>query len=512
MKRKLALVLILLTVVCMMTTGCKPKKPVAAFNADIREGTAPLKVFFTDQSTIEKSLFDAEASKALLLPATTPKKQVIESWEWNFGDGETSDAQHTYHTYAAPGQYAVSLIVKTNKGATDSATRKNYITVLSEEGEIEGESPEGEPNEGENEGEPTEGEAGEGEGETGQCDPDLTPPVISLLGEPAVSVDCGNVYSDAGATAVDACDGAITSAIVVENPVNTLVPGAYVVRYNVSDQSGNAATEVTRSITVADNCPSFGEEFTITLPGEVPLVLVQIPAGTFMMGRYPGEQESGGDEEPQHAVTLAQPFWMGKYEITQQQWLAVMDSWPTNMFNEDNGVGDAYPAYSVSWDDVQDFIVALNAHIVDTGQGPATVRLPSEAEWEYAARAGTATRFYWGDDLAYTMIGDYAWCAANSENMTHPIGEKRANIFNLYDMAGNVWEWCEDDYHENYDGAPADGSAWVNSPRSTDHVVRGGSKLKLEGNWTCRHANRLKSANNSYGNIGFRIVADLTAQ
>jgi formylglycine-generating enzyme required for sulfatase activity len=509
MIRKLAFVLILLTVVCMMATGCKPRKPVAAFNADIREGTAPLKVFFTDESTIEKSLLDADGMKELLGPVTIPKKQVIESWEWNFGDGETSDAQHTYHTFAAPGQYDVSLTVKTSREKTDSATRKNYITVFSNEGEMEGESPEGEPTEGENEGEPTEGE-GEEEGESGACDPDLTPPVITLLGEHAISINCGTVYNDAGATAVDACDGAITTAIIVENPVNTLASGTYVVRYNVSDQSGNAASEVTRSVTVADNCQSFGEELTITLPGEVPLVLVQIPAGAFMMGRYPGEQESGGDEDPQHAVTFAQEFWMGKYEVTQQQWLAVMDSWPTNMFNEDNGVGNDYPAYSVSWNDVQDFIIALNAHIVDTGQGPATVRLPSEAEWEYAARAATGTRFYWGDDPSYTALDAHAWYTNNSGDSAHPVGEKLENPFGLYDMVGNVWEWCEDDYHEDYTDAPVDGSPWTDSPRAEYRVVRGGSKS--EQNWGCRLANRLKSLVSRYANTGFRIVADVPVQ
>ncbi len=508
MKNRWVIISSVLLAVCILASGCKPKTPVAAFSADVQKGRAPLKVFFKDESTIEKSVIvDTEILKQSILPSTEPKKSIINSWSWDFGDGEVSNAQHTFHTYNDPGEYTVSLVVETNKGKKDSVFRKNYITVSANEGEGEGETSEGETEEGETEGEQTEGEAQEGE--TQYCDPDTTPPIITLVGTPAVTIDCGGIYSDAGATAADACDGILTASIVTINPVNTVIAGTYTVRYTVSDTSGNAAVEVTRSVTVANNCESFGDEMTIMLPGDVPLVLMQIPAGSFMMGRYPGEQDSGGDEEPQHEVTISGGFWIGKYEITQQQWLAVMDSWPASIFTESNGAGDVYPAYSVSWDDVKEFIGALNTHIQNTEQGPLTVRLPSEAEWEYAARAGTATRFYWGDDPTYTLIQDYAWYTDNSSGITQPVGQKQQNAFALFDMAGNVWEWCEDDYHDSYTGAPADGSAWTDSPRSIERVVRGGAKN--EKNWGCRLANRLKSANNGYGNIGFRVAADVTA-
>ena len=136
------------------------------------------------------------------------------------------------------------------------------------------------------------------------------------------------------------------------------------------------------------------------------------------------------------------------------------------------------PAVYVSWDDAHVFITALNAHITSTGQGPATMRLPSEAEWEYACRAGTTTRFYWGDDPSYSLGDDYCWWTYNAwdvgEQYAHVVGQKLRNPWGLYDMSGNVQEWCEDDWH-NYYGAPTDGSARVESPRGTDRVLRGGS-------------------------------------
>jgi len=127
---------------------------------------------------------------------------------------------------------------------------------------------------------------------------------------------------------------------------------------------------------------------TITLPGDVPLELVWVSGGTFMMGRYPGEADSDAGEDPQHPVTLADGFWIGKYEITQQQWLAVQGSWPGTAPDSGSGLGDTYPAYNLSWDDAKDFITTLNAHILSSGQGPLTVRLPSEPEWEYACLLG----------------------------------------------------------------------------------------------------------------------------
>jgi len=245
------------------------------------------------------------------------------------------------------------------------------------------------------------------------------------------------------------------------------------------------------------------EERTILLPGDVPLELVWVPSGSYQMGRYPGEAESSDIEDPQHPVTLAYGFWMGKYELTQQQWLAVRGSWPQFAPSATYGIGDTYPAYFVSWNDAKNFITTLNAHIVSSGQGPLALRLPSEAEWEYSCRASTQTRFYWGDDPGYTQIGAYAWYSTSA---TNPVGGKTANTFGLYDMSGNVFEWCEDDYHDGYTGAPADGSAWMDTPRAAIRIVRGGS-WGSDASY-CRSAFRSGYAAGGRGtNYGFRLVA-----
>lgn len=245
----------------------------------------------------------------------------------------------------------------------------------------------------------------------------------------------------------------------------------------------------------------------VLLPGDVPLELVWVPSGSFLMGRYPGEEDSEVGEDPQHDVTLVYGFWMGKCAVTQQQWIAVRSTWPGTAPSAANGLGNTYPAYYISWDDTKNFITSLNAHIVSSGQGPLTVRLPSEAEWEYACRAGTQTRFYWGDDISYAQIGTYAWYTGNnSPNGSKAVGGKTGNAFGLFDMGGNVWEWCEDDYHGSYTGAPTDGSAWIDSPRFWGRMIRGGGWNSTA--WDCRSACRGYAAPGARLNyFGFRLAA-----
>jgi formylglycine-generating enzyme required for sulfatase activity len=340
-------------------------------------------------------------------------------------------------------------------------------------------------------------------------------PIITLVGKAIESVALGSTYTDPGATAADACSGDLTVSITVGGDlVDTNTVGMYVITYDVSDPASNPAIQVTRTVHVV-------EEMTIMLPGDVPLELVKIPAGTFMMGRYPGEQDGENTEDPEHEVTIAQGFYMGKYEVTQQQWLAVMASWPGTAPGAANGLGDVYPAYNISWDDARNFVSALNIHIANTSQGPITINLPSEAEWEYACRAGTTTRFYFGDslgcsatdcsDCAAGMLpgnrSDYMWyCGNNSPSGSKPVGGKLPNAFGLYDMHGNLFEWCEDDWHGDYTGAPTDGNAWVDMPRSLERPVRGGA--------TDYQAQYLRSAyriNDNYDDrnpvVGFRIAA-----
>ncbi len=239
--------------------------------------------------------------------------------------------------------------------------------------------------------------------------------------------------------------------------------------------------------------------FSIFLPGGVTMEMVKIPAGSFMMASPDNEQDRWSDEGPQHQVTIGYDFYLGKYEVTKAQWTAVMGTTPWSgysyVLNDPNS-----PAVSISWNDCQAFVHALN-HL---GQG--TFRLPSEAEWEYACRAGTTTRFYWGDDPSYTQIGSYAWYWGNcsSEQYAHVVGLKLPNDWGLYDMSGNVWEWCQDYWYGNYSGAPANGSAWE-SPTSSGRVLRGGCWCCID--YRCRSASRYWDFPGSgYYDSGVRIV------
>jgi formylglycine-generating enzyme required for sulfatase activity len=198
------------------------------------------------------------------------------------------------------------------------------------------------------------------------------------------------------------------------------------------------------------------------------------------------------NEMPAHEVTLAQPFYMGKFEVTQKQYEKIIKSNPSEFKGARN------PVERVSWIDAQAFCKQMSQK---TGR---PVRLPSEAEWEYACRAGTRSWFYNGDkDEDLDRVG---WYYKNSGNRTHPVGEKKPNAFGLYDMHGNVWEWCEDHWHNNYKGAPADGSAWVDKDPGGGWVVRGGSWD--EDPWRCRSAYRRWLAPGDWisDNFGFRVV------
>ena len=224
------------------------------------------------------------------------------------------------------------------------------------------------------------------------------------------------------------------------------------------------------------------------LPG---MEFVRIPTGSFMMGSPPSEKRYR-DEVLQHRVTL-KSFYMQTTEVTQRQWREVMGSNPSNF------MGDNLPVEQVSWNDCQEFIRKLNQR--DPGKG---YRLPTEAEWEYACRAGTTTRYYSGS--SDSDLGGVGWYEGNSGSKTHPVGQKQPNGWGLYDMHGNVWEWCEDKWHDNYNGGPADGSAWV-SGSDNSRVYRGGS-------WY-NNGRRCRSAGRSwflpadhYDHLGFRLVCD----
>ncbi|MFA6244850.1 MAG: formylglycine-generating enzyme family protein [Candidatus Hydrogenedentales bacterium] len=227
---------------------------------------------------------------------------------------------------------------------------------------------------------------------------------------------------------------------------------------------------------------------------------VWCPPGWYQMGACALDPEGDDNEFPQHHVAFEQGFWMSKYEVTQTQWQTVMGNNPSFFQGANVGGADTSnrPVEVVSWNDVQAFITALNGLNPDLG-----FRLPSEAEWEYAARARTVTRFYWGEDPFYSRIPDYAWYSDNDGVQTNDVGGKRPNGWNLYDTSGNTWEWVQDWYHTDYSGAPTDGSAWE-APTATERVLRGGSWSSAS---SCRTSARQGNLPDySSNNVGFRLA------
>ena len=165
-----------------------------------------------------------------------------------------------------------------------------------------------------------------------------------------------------------------------------------------------------------------------------------IPAGTFMMGSVDGEK----DEQPVHLVRISKPFYLGQTEVTNDQWKAVMGSIPSKRRE------DTHPVDSVTWEAAAEFCRKLS-ELPDEQAAGRVYRLPTEAEWEYACRGGTFTRFHFGNDAS--MLGAHAWIAGNSDFMSHPVGQKKPNQFGLFDMYGNLLEWCSD-WHGSYQPAP----------------------------------------------------------
>jgi len=221
------------------------------------------------------------------------------------------------------------------------------------------------------------------------------------------------------------------------------------------------------------------------------LNFVSISGGEFLMGSLPGDIDHYFREGYMHRV-IVNSFQMMTTQVTQAQWKAVMGIDPS-FFK-----GDDRPVERVTWNDCQEFIRELNK--LDPGKG---YRLPTEAEWEYACHAGTVTRYNTGN--SESDLDRAGWYDGNSGNTTHPVAQKLPNAWGLYDMHGNVWEWCEDDYHERYDGAPTDGSAWINSPRGDARVLRGGSWLSPYK--ACQSTRRLWTIpDHCCDHYGFRVV------
>ena len=275
-----------------------------------------------------------------------------------------------------------------------------------------------------------------------------------------------------------------------------------------------------------------GKYFTEKLDDNIGLDMMLIPSGSFMMGQSEEEKKElirlVGEEDyqryyarelPRHSVTVPS-FFMGKYAITQAQWRIVATDYPkvTQELDPDPSKfqGDTLPVENVSWDDAQEFCARLSKHT------NRTYRLPSEAEWEYACRAGTTTPFHFGETIDATLAN---YCAHDREidkkicpgtydrgilgeyrEKTTEVGTFSANSFGLYDMHGNILEWCEDDWHSNYEDAPDDGSAWVESDsKNAGKLLRSGSWYNTPVN--CRSANRNDDArDHRFDVVGFRVT------
>ncbi|WP_414548101.1 SUMF1/EgtB/PvdO family nonheme iron enzyme [Anabaena sp. CCY 0017] len=238
--------------------------------------------------------------------------------------------------------------------------------------------------------------------------------------------------------------------------------------------------------------------FAENLGNGVSLEMVQIPGGTFTMGSPAGEAQRENDEGPQRQVRVPS-FFMCKYPVTQAQYQAIMGTNPARF------KGEKRPVEQVSWDDAVEFCKKLGQR---TGK---IYRLPSEAEWEYACRAGTTTPFYFGETITTDLVnydGNFPYGSAPKgeyREQTTDVGNFPPNSFGLYDMHGNIWEWCQDIYNSSYQGAPIDGSPWLNGSDNNIKLLRGGS-WDFHA-WDCRSANRYRFARASrYSSIGFRLV------
>ncbi len=257
------------------------------------------------------------------------------------------------------------------------------------------------------------------------------------------------------------------------------------------------------------------EYFTEDLGNGVVLKMVAIPGGKFIMGTKYEEIEqlskkfnwSGfRKEKPQHEVSI-QPFFMSKFQVTQAQWKAVANqpkvdrdlNWDPSRFK-----GDNRPIENISWEDAVEFCKRLSK------ETQREYRLPSEAEWEYACRAGTTTPFHFGETITSELAnynGNYSYAREPKSKYrmeTTIVGSFPPNAFGLYDMHGNVWEWCQDDWHDNYEGAPRDGRAWYSRNKNNPKVRRGGSWNHLPFN--CRSAYRSNNPYNKNLSVGLRLV------
>lgn len=238
---------------------------------------------------------------------------------------------------------------------------------------------------------------------------------------------------------------------------------------------------------------------TLKPPLAIEPEMVRIEPGKFMMG-----SDEYSDEKPVHEVKIAYPFEIGKYEVTFDEYDAFAKDTKRKLPSDEGWGRGKRPVINVSFDDAQAYVKWLS------GKTGKKYRLPTEAEWEYVARAGTQTRYWWGNDIG-SNNADCDGCGSQWDNkQTAPVGSFQPNPFGLFDTAGNVWEWTQDCWHDNYTNAPTDGSAWLEQDGGdcNRRVVRGGSWINIPQ--YLRSADRVGSGTDgAYSDLGFRIARAL---
>ena len=328
---------------------------------------------------------------------------------------------------------------------------------------------------------------------------DAANPELELFGGATITREAGQAWAEPGVVAHDARDGNLTANVTVTGTVDVNSTGTYVLTYSVADAAGNTDSK-TRTVTVTG-------ARSVDLNATVAMDMLWVPAGTFTMGS-PTSEANRSSDETEHNVTLTKGFYLGKYEVTQAQYEAVMtgntnslsptpSEWPGNPNR---------PVEKVSWDDAQVFLTRLNAQQASNLPAGWSYVLPTESQWEYACRAGTTTAYSWGATIV-SSNANYNWdggaTTGNDFKQTRDVGQYAANPWGFFDMHGNVWEWTADRYQAAYPtGNP------VIDPTGP---ASGSSRVRRGGSWTndgpyLRSAKRTSSTPSTrYNTLGFRV-------
>jgi formylglycine-generating enzyme required for sulfatase activity len=298
--------------------------------------------------------------------------------------------------------------------------------------------------------------------------PDTANPELELFGGVAIACEAGQAWAEPGAAGHDARDGNLTASITVSGTVDMNTTGTYILTYSVADAAGNTAT-ANRTVTVVGNR-------SVDLNATVAMDMLWVPAGTFTMGSPTTEAGRQSDREDEHNVSLTKGFYLGKYEVTQAQYEAVIGSNPSEFNATGNG---NRPVEKVTWTEAVAFCNLLTNQEQAAGRLPAgwAYVLPTESQWEYACRAGTTTTYSWGATIA-SSNANYNWDGAYNTGsdfkQTRDVGQYAANPWGFFDMHGNVWEWTADWYQAAYPtGNPVIDP--TGSASGSDRVRRGGS-------------------------------------